>query len=41
VSRSIEKGLQDEHVQRSLQEPDPLLGLLRHRRRSTLIWRRW
>jgi hypothetical protein len=36
VSRSIEKGPQDEHVKRSLEEPDPLLCLLRHRRRSTL-----
>jgi hypothetical protein len=36
VSRSIEKGPQDEHVKSSLQEPDPLLCLLRHRRRSTL-----
>jgi hypothetical protein len=35
VSRPIEKGPQDEHVKRSLQEPDPLLWLLRHRRQST------
>jgi hypothetical protein len=36
VSRSIEKRPQDEHVKRSLKEPDPLLRLLRHRRHSTL-----
>jgi hypothetical protein len=36
VSRSIEKRPQDEHVQRSLEEPGPLLRLLCHRRRSTL-----
>jgi hypothetical protein len=36
VSSSIEKGPQDEHVKRSLEEPDPLLCLLRHRRDSTL-----
>src|SRR6202011_2170641 len=36
VSRSIEKRPQDEHVKRSLEEPDPLLRLLRHRRHSTL-----
>jgi hypothetical protein len=36
VSRSIEKRPQDEHVKRSLEEPDPLLCLLRHRRHSTL-----
>jgi hypothetical protein len=31
VSRSIEKGPQDERVKRSLEEPDPLLCFLRHR----------
>src|SRR3984893_18766804 len=36
VSRSVEKRPQDEHVQRSLEEPDSLLRLLRHRRHSTL-----
>jgi len=36
VSWSVEKGPQDEHVKRSLEEPDPLLCLLRHRRHSTL-----
>ena len=36
VSRSMEKGPQDEHVERSLEEPDPLLCLIRHRRQSTL-----
>src|ERR1700730_12557209 len=36
VSRSIEKRPQDEHVKRSLEEPAPLLRLLRHRRHSTL-----
>jgi hypothetical protein len=36
VSRSVEKRPQDEHVKRSLEEPDPLLRLLRHRRHSTL-----
>ena len=36
VRRSIEKRPQDEHVKRSLEEPDPLLRLLRHRRHSTL-----
>jgi hypothetical protein len=36
VSRSIEKRPQDEHVKRSLEEPDPLLRLFRHRRHSTL-----
>jgi hypothetical protein len=36
VSRSIEKRPQDEHVKRSLEETDPLLCLLRHRRHSTL-----
>jgi len=36
VSRPIEKRPQDEHVQRSLEDPDPLLRLLRHRRYSTL-----
>jgi len=36
VSRPMEKGSQDEHVKRSLEEPDPLLWwLLRHRRQST------
>jgi hypothetical protein len=34
VARSIEKRPQDEHVQGSLEEPDPLLCLLCHRRRS-------
>src|SRR5580704_17945011 len=32
MSRSIEKRPQDEHVKRSLEEPDPLLWLFRHRR---------
>jgi hypothetical protein len=36
VSRSVEKRPQDEHVERSLEDPDPLLRLLRHRRHSTL-----
>ena len=36
VSRSVEKRPQDEHVERSLEEPGPLLRLLRHRRHSTL-----
>ena len=36
VSRSVEKRPQDEHVKRSLEEPDPSLRLLRHRRHSTL-----
>src|SRR5258708_19175239 len=36
VSRSMEKRPQDEHVKRSLEEADPLLCLLRHRRHSTL-----
>ena len=36
VSRSIEKGPQDEHVKRSLEKTGPLLCLLRHRRHSTL-----
>ena len=36
VSRSMEKRPQDEHVKRSLEEPDPLLCLLRHKRQSTL-----
>src|SRR5258708_22443002 len=36
VSRSIEKRPQDEHIQSSLEEPNPLLRLFRHRRRSTL-----
>jgi hypothetical protein len=31
-----EKRPQDEHVKRSLEEPDPLLSLLRYRRHSTL-----
>src|SRR6266852_5228272 len=35
VSRSMEKGPQNDHVKRSLEEPDPLLRLLRHRRHST------
>src|SRR5271170_105543 len=35
VSRSIEKGSQDAHVKRSLEEPDPLLRFLGHRRQST------
>ncbi len=35
LSRSIEKGPQDEHVQRSVEEPDPLLSLLGYRRQST------
>src|SRR5258708_32287302 len=37
VSRSVEKRPQDEHVKRSLEETDPLLRLLRHRRHSTPI----
>src|SRR5882762_3554316 len=36
VSRSIEKRPQDEHVQSSLEKPNPLLRLFRHRRCSTL-----
>jgi hypothetical protein len=36
VSRTIEKGSQDEHVERSLEEPNPLLRLFLHRRHSTL-----
>src|SRR5580658_825620 len=36
VSRSVEKRPQNEHVERSLEDPDPLLRLLRHRRHSTL-----
>jgi hypothetical protein len=36
VSRSIEKRPQDQHVKRSLEDPDPWLRLLRHRRHSTL-----
>ena len=36
VSRPIEEGSQDEHVERSLEEPNPLLRLFRHRRCSTL-----
>jgi hypothetical protein len=36
VGRPMEKRPQDEHVERSLQEPDPLLCLLCHRRHSTL-----
>src|SRR5258708_31710291 len=36
VGRSIEKRPQDEHVQRSLEDPGPLLRLLCHRRHSTL-----
>jgi hypothetical protein len=39
VSRSIEKRSQDEHVKRSLQDPDPLLCLFRHGRHSTPISR--
>ena len=35
MSRSIQKCPQDEHVKRSLEEPDPLLRLFRHRRHST------
>jgi hypothetical protein len=35
VSRSIEKRSQDEHVKRSLEEPNPLPCLFRHRRHST------
>jgi hypothetical protein len=35
MSRSIEKRPQDEHVKRSLEEPDPLLYLFRHGRHST------
>jgi hypothetical protein len=37
VRRSIEKGLQDGHVKRSLEAPDSLLRLLHHGRHSTLI----
>ena len=36
VSSSIEKSPQDEHVQRSLEDPNPLLCLLSHGRYSTL-----
>ena len=36
VGGSIKKRPQDEHVKRSLEEPDALLRLLRHRRHSTL-----
>jgi len=36
VSRSIEKGPQDEHVEGSLEERDPLLCLFLYRRHSTL-----
>src|SRR5580698_5958661 len=36
VSRSIEKGPQDEHVKRSLKKANPLLCLLCDRRHSTL-----
>jgi hypothetical protein len=36
VSRSIEKRPQDKHVERSLEEPDPLLRLFLHRRQSAL-----
>jgi len=36
VSRSIEKRPQDKHVERSLQEPDPLLRLFLNRRHSAL-----
>jgi len=36
VSGSIEEGPQDEHVQRPLEKPGPLLCLLRHGRHSTL-----
>jgi hypothetical protein len=35
MSRSIEKRPQDKHVERSLEEPDPLRHLFLHRRRST------
>ena len=35
VSRSMEKRPQDKHVERSLQESDPLLRLSFHRRQST------
>src|SRR5882672_5843517 len=36
MGRSIEKRPQDEHVERSLEEPDSLLRFLGHRRHSTL-----
>ncbi len=36
VGGSIKKRPQDEHVERSLEEPDALRRLLRHRRHSTL-----
>jgi hypothetical protein len=36
MRRPIKKCPQDEHVERALEEPDPLLYLFRHRRRSTL-----
>ena len=36
VSGSVEKCPQNKHVKRSLEEPDPLLRLLRHGRHSTL-----
>jgi hypothetical protein len=36
MSRPIEKGSQDEHIERSLEEPDPLLRSLFHRRHSAL-----
>jgi hypothetical protein len=36
MRRSVKKRPQDEHVKRSLEEPDPLLCLFHHRRHSTL-----
>jgi hypothetical protein len=36
VSRSIEERPQDKHVERSLEEPDPLLRLFLDRRHSSL-----
>jgi len=41
VSWSIKKRPQDEHVERALKNAHSLLGLFRHRRRSTLDWKRW
>jgi hypothetical protein len=36
ITYAKDKGPQDEHVKRSLEEPNPLLCLLRHRRKSIL-----
>jgi hypothetical protein len=38
MRRSEKKRPQDEHVKRSLEEPDPLLCLFHHRRHSTLAF---